>query len=297
MRHYALYIQRRLPAPGAWRFLAAVLPQTLAASWRRRAQASCCRCWGCCCFLSLYSSYGSSSPSPWSGSSLPGGAISMLALPLERELEEAERLSQRNVNPRNAPRMIMCARPRPGLPDDSNNHDWPDTVSAPIAPGFSSYASFENPMPQEMFMANHSGAVGSVRCTRQRAARESGYARYNPSPGISSRTSSNCQDKQERTPPPSPCSRSSYSPPPRFSQALQAPPAPEISPSTSSISARSQLRLVPRVEDAPESPQEDRGYALRYHTGICTAHRSEQQNVIAHCSHDRRPLRRRTKDD
>jgi serine/threonine protein phosphatase PrpC len=173
--------------------------------------------------------------------------------PLERELEEAERLSQRMlIHERASDDYVRQAAS--WMPDDSNNHDWPDTVSAPIAPGFSSYASFENPMPQEMFMATtQEQSVGALY--KAAGARESGYARYNPSPGISSRTSSIARTNRKNT-----ATESMQSfvvqPTPQVSQALQAPPAPEIAPSTSSISARSQLRLVPRVEDAPESPQE-----------------------------------------
>jgi len=170
--------------------------------------------------------------------------------PLERELEEAEHLSRKMlVHERDADDYTRLAAS--WMPDDSNDHNWPDTVSTPSAPGASSYASYAHPVPQEMFME----ATQEQQLYKAAGARESSYARYNPPPGVSSRSSSVARTTKTTN------KNSVYEPAPSFSvqptpqavQTLPAPQIPEISPATSSM--RSRLHLVPRVENPPESPQ------------------------------------------
>jgi len=168
--------------------------------------------------------------------------------PLERELEEADRLSQKMlVHERDADDYARQAAS--WMPDDFNDHNWPDTVSTPSAPGASSYASYVHPVPQEMFME----ATQEQPLYKAAGARESSYARYNPQPGVSSRSSSVARTTKKNSvyePAPS----FSVQPTPQAVQTLPPPQVPEISPATSSM--RGRLHLVPRVEKPVESPQE-----------------------------------------
>jgi serine/threonine protein phosphatase PrpC len=170
--------------------------------------------------------------------------------PLERELEEAERLSQKMlIHERDADDYTRQAAS--WMPDDSNYHNWPDTVSAPSSPA-SSYASYAHPVPQEMFLeATQEQAVGELY--KAAGAREGSYARYNPSPGTSSRTP-NVARATKKSSGYEPAPSFSVQPTPQAVQTLPPPQSPEIAPSSSSI--RGRLHIVPRVENPPEHPQE-----------------------------------------
>jgi len=233
--------------PWAWRFLASVLPQTTA----------------------LLATQGSGVLVPLIGLLLL--SLSLLILwviivtalvkvmlawwrdfyarsPLERDLEEAERLSQKMlVHERDADDYARQAAS--WLPNDSYNQSWPDTVTAPVAPAAASYA---HPVPPEMFMeATQEQPVDTLY--KAAGAGEGSYARYSPAPAASPRSASVARTTKKKSvyePAPS----FSVQPTPQAVQTLPSPQAPEAAPPNSSV--RAHLHLVPRIEEPLESPQE-----------------------------------------